>query len=244
MKEFFMYETEIEYGQGFSHFGILHCIWLLGLLLGGWILTHWFKKNNIQIQRKALHVLGTLLPLMELYRDGVLIATGHFDYGFLPCHMCSLALLFGFLSVWTGYRPFQVIYLSVGMPGALAALLFPNWDGYPFFNYMHIHAFVSHGCILLLGVWMLVAGVPCPGWREFWIPVFFGLMGFCLIPILNTWLDTNFWFLNIPSHDSPLVWIYQWAGNDGYPFFYYMFCMVVIGIWQEILIVLTTRGRA
>lgn len=235
MKDFFMFETEYPADSGFMLFGPCHLTWLfcIAVLIG--VSADWYKKQKEVIQRKIDHIMGILFPVIAVYRDAVLMITGHFDRGFLPFHLCSMALWIAVIYIWTQNRFWGVIYVLLCVPGAAGALLFPNWDAYPFFNYMHIHGFFSHGLIVAFGIWLIVAGRVVPDWKDFWMPVVFGVAGFFIIHWLNGILGTNFWFLNNPSHGSPLVWILEITGEYGYRAAYFVFCMAVVAIWQGVL---------
>ncbi len=235
MKNFFMFETEYPAGSGFVPFGPCHLIWLFCIAVFTGITAYWYKNQEEEGQRKAEHVLGILFPVIAVYRDLVLMLTGHFSKGFLPFHLCSMALWIAVIYIWTKNRFWGIIYVLLCVPGAAGALLFPNWDAYPFFNYMHIHGFFSHGLIVAFGIWLIAAGRVIPCWRDFWMPVVFGIVGFFIIHWLNGMLGTNFWFLDNPSHGSPLVWILGITGERGYRAGYFLFCMAVVAAWQGML---------
>lgn len=188
-------------------------------------------------------MIGVLLPLMELYRDVVLVVTGYWNVGFLPFHLCSMALLLAFLYAFTGWFFWGVVYVLLCMPGAAAALLFPNWTVYPFFSYMHIHAFLAHGLTIAFGVWLIASGQVVPRWREYWMVVLFGGIGILLMYPLNQYLGTNFWFLAIPSVGSPLEFIWKHTGSGWYLAGYFVFCMVVTALWQSCIYFAKGRGK-
>lgn len=235
MKDFFLFETELPAGSGFELFGMCHVLWLLGILSFTVITGGWYVEQSAEKKKKVNRLIGILFPVMAVYRDTVLIITGYFDSGFLPFHLCSMALWIAVLYIWTEKRFWGVVYVLLCVPGAAGALVFPNWEAYPFFNYMHIHAFLSHGLIVAFGIWLIVAEKVVPEWRDFWMPVVFGIAGFILLHWLNNILGTNFWFLNKPSHGSPLVWILNITGEKWYRAGYFLFCMCVVAFWQGIL---------
>ncbi|MCM1499374.1 MAG: YwaF family protein [Clostridium sp.] len=235
MKDFFLFETEFPEGSGFGLFEPCHLIWLFCIAVFTGISAYFYQKQGAETRRKINHAMGIVFPVIAVYRDAVLMLTGHFDRGFLPFHLCSMALWIAALYAWTERRFLGIIYVLLCVPGALGALLFPNWDAYPFFNYMHIHGFVSHGLIVAFGIWLVSSGKLIPEWKEFWMPVVFGLAGFLILYPLNERLDTNFWFLNRPSHGSPTVWIFEAVGGNWYVPAYFLFCMAVVAVWQGIL---------
>lgn len=235
MKDFFLFETEISAGCGFELFSPCHLTWLFGILIFIVLSGKWYVKQDVERQKKINHIMGVVFPVIALYRDIVLVLTGHFGRGFLPFHLCSMALWIAFLYIWIENRFLGIIYVLLCVPGAAGALLFPNWDAYPFFNYMHIHGFISHGLIVAFGIWLLASKRVVPGWKDFWMPNVFGAAGFVLLYWLNNLLGTNYWFLNVPSHGSPLVWIWGITGSFWYRPAYFLFCAIIVAVWQMIL---------
>lgn len=235
MKDFFLFETELPVGSGFKLFGFCHVLWLLGIIAFIVISGSWYVEQKPYKQKKINQIMGVVFPVIAVYRDMVLIFTGNFDNGFLPFHLCSMALWIAVIYIWTEKYFWGVIYVLLCIPGAAGALLFPNWEVYPFFNYMHIHAFISHGLIVAFGIWIIAAQKIVPEWKDFWMPIAFGIAGFILIHWMNDALGTNFWFLNKPSHGSPLVWILNITGEKWYRVGYFLFCMLIVAVWQGIL---------
>lgn len=242
MKDFFLFETELPIGSGFRLFGPCHLTWLFSILLFIVIGAKWYAGQNVNRQKKINKLMGFLFPVIAIYRDMVLVLTGHFNRGFLPFHLCSMALWIAFFYILTNNRFLGVVYVLLCVPGAVAALLFPNWEMYPLFNYMHIHGFLSHGLIVAFGIWQLAAGNVEPVWRDYWMPVLFGVIGMMIIYPLNMWLHTNFWFLEIPSQGSPLEFIWRRTGGIWYLASYLLLCMLVVALWQMV-ISLIRRGR-
>lgn len=241
MREFFLYETELANQTGFKLFGFCHFMWLFGILIFIWLTGKWYVKLRKEQQTKIKYFLGMVFVVVALYRDIVLLLTGHFNVGFLPLHLCGMALWIAVCYVWTGNRFLGVVYILLCIPGAVGALLFPDWTVYPFFNYMHIHAFISHGLVVMFGLWLFWSGELVPKWKELWMPLVFGVVGFFGIYPINHWLGTNYWFVNFPSAGSPLVWIFEVTGRKWYLFGYFAFCTIVMTGWQSVLYLMERR---
>ncbi|MGN0436890.1 MAG: TIGR02206 family membrane protein [Lachnospiraceae bacterium] len=235
MRNFFSFQTDYPAGSGFSLFGFQHILWLVMIIIVCAVSTRWYLNLEDIKQKRASVILGSFLPIMGMYRDVVLIITGHFNKEFLPFHLCSMALWIGALYVLTNNSFIGITYLLLCVPGAISALLFPDWSMYPFLNYMHIHAFLSHGCIVCLGSWLFFSGRIHPTWKDLWIPVLFGLIGVIVIYPINRMLGTNYWFINSPSFGSPLMMISHLFGDGWYLFGFLLFSFFMIIIWLEIL---------
>ena len=235
MRDFFLYETQLPAGSGFELFGICHLGWLLGIALFTGATAYWYRQQDGDRQRTIHHVMGILFPGIAMYRDAVLILTGYFDTGYLPFHLCAMALWIAAVYGWKDNRFLGVVYVLLCVPGAVGALLFPDWNVYPLWNYMHIHDFISHGLIVAFGIWLVAAKKVVPEWKDFWMPVVFGIVGMILLQDVNHILHTNYWFLNQPSAGSPLVWILNLTGSHWYIPGYFLFCMVIVALWQSLL---------
>lgn len=213
---FWTYESEIPAGKGFSHFGMAHLLWLGALLLISVVLLRLSAKRGKVSGDKLAQFLGWSLLGMELYRDLVLTLIGHYGIYELPLHLCSLA---GFLCTlhmlfhleWMG----QVLY-TLCLPGAMAALLFPDWVAYPAIHFMTIHGFVFHGAVVLYICLALARREIVPSLGELWKPVVFLCVIVPPIYIFNKLVHANYLFINVPSPGSPLVLLEQWFGNPGY----------------------------
>ncbi len=235
MKDFFKFQTDYPSGSGFPLFGLNHILWLLAILFVCIMSTAWYVKLPAKKQRKVSLILGIALPVMGIYRDVILWITGHYDRGFLPLHLCSMALWIGAVYVVTRIRYIGVVYVLLCVPGAISALLFPDWNMYPFLNYMHIHAFLTHGVIVILGIWLAVSGEIQTNWKDLWMPVSFAMIGAIMIYLVNRWLGTNYWFLNTPSQGSPLVFIYSALGENGYLAGYALLCVGIVILWSKFI---------
>lgn len=196
--------------------------------------TEKLSTANISGNRIRL-VIGIAMPMISIYRDVVLMITGHYDRFYLPLHLCGMALWIGALYCFTRWRFVGVVYVLLCVPGALSALIFPDWTAYPLWNYMHVHDFISHGLIVAWGICLMASGEIIPEWREIWMPIGFGMAGIVIIYPINTVLETNYWFLSYPSPGSPLVMINEYLGSRWYPVGYIGFVFAVVVIWLGII---------
>lgn len=236
MKEFLLFETQLAPDTGFELFGICHLVWLCCISLFVYITGKWYIKKDSESQRNINKKVGLLLPVLGIYRDVILAGTRYYQIGFLPFHLCSMALWIAFLYAWLEKGWFGSIYVGICLPGAIGALIFPNWEAYPFWNYMHLHSFISHGLIVAFGVWQLWAGRCVLTWKRFGTLVWFGVIGFILLYYVNSELGTNFWFLNKPSHGSPLVWIADVMPDGWYLLGYFIFCALIVSLWYTLIV--------
>lgn len=244
MKYFWTYETELPSGVGFSHFGAEHWSWLFLLaaaaFAGGIVFVGAKQLTQLHIQVG----LSAAMLLVELIQDGYLALTGYLTIYQLPLHLCGLSL---FLTAARNYMELvlykkknaalqnAVDYLSdvqyaLCLPGALSALLFPDWVCYPAISFMAIVGFVNHGLLVASGCYLLLEKTFSVNICHIWKPITFLCL---LIPIMyafDTAYGLNYMFLLRGSPGSPLVWIQQeWGGY--YLVGYGLMVAMVMIIW-------------
>lgn len=112
---------------------------------------------------------------------------------------------------WLG----QVLY-TLCLPGAAAALVFPDWTVYPQWSLMNINSFLVHGLLILFPVLQLAAGTIRPRLSAIWKPLLFLAVVTPPIWLFNRTWGTNYFFLNTASPNSPLALLLEVTGPAWY----------------------------
>lgn len=216
---FFATKETVPEGVGFTTFGPLHLTWLVALILCGAIAAILYRKADAKKRKIARIALGATVAFLEILKDGVMIAIGQFGYGHLPFHLCGInVLLITFDIFWQNKTVRSFLYYFC-IPGAMLALLFPNWTVLPCFNFSNIHSFVIHGALVLYPILLISSGEFRPELRQ--MPKSILLLVAMAIPIyfLNLLLDTNFMFLMDPETGNPLGLFEKYLGSHlwGFP---------------------------
>lgn len=204
MQYFFDTVETIPEGVGISLFGGAHLIWLGVFLLFCLGMTLLYRRADEKKQKIIRIVFFVLLWLDEGWKMYGLMAHGNYLFSYLPLHLCSINI---FLITYHAFRPSKVLdnYLyTVGIPGAMAALLFPTWVALPVANFMHWHSFTVHILLAAYPLVLTLSGKIKPDYRM--IPHCLGLLLIMAIPIyfINLLLDTNFMFLMEAEPGNPL----------------------------------------
>lgn len=216
---YFLDTTEtIPDGLGFGHFDSVHLLWLGFFLILSVICIVWYRgsgENGRKIWKKTV---AALLVADELFKVIMLVIGKRYHAGYLPLHLCSINI---FLIALHAYKPTKLLgnYLyTVGIPGTLAALLFPSWTSLPVMNFMHLHSFTVHILIALYPITLTAAGDLKPEVKC--IPRCLLLLAGMAVPIyfINLLLDTNFMFLMSAEPGNPLYLFEQMWGNHLYGF--------------------------
>ncbi|MCD8353233.1 MAG: TIGR02206 family membrane protein [Clostridiales bacterium] len=201
---FFTYETDLPGGVGFSHFSPTHLIWLAAIAVFIVLLSKWFSRKSEETQRRLSKALAWSMCGILAAEHMILLVTGHQTIYQLPLHLCTLmpvvCLIFSYTHWdWAG----QTIY-SLGIVGAALALLFPDWNRYPQWNYMNLTGFAVHGGLILYGVWQLTGKTVRPRITAMWKPVLFLAVVVPPIYLFDRFFGTNYFFLMRGSSGSPL----------------------------------------
>ena len=203
----------IPEGVGFPLFGTVHLIWL-GLCLAFVVGSCVVYRNLRSTQRDKMRIVFAIALIAdELFKYAILIIGHRWLPEYLPFHLCSVNI---FVIALHCIRPGKLIdnfLYTVCIPGALSALLFPNWAVLPFPNLMHIHSFTIHALLVAYPVMLTCAGEIRPSGR--YVPKCVLLMLVLGIPgvICNFTLDTNFMFLMYADPGNPLYIFEQMWGN-------------------------------
>lgn len=215
-KYYFTYWDDLPADIGFDLFGKIHMTWLLGIILVIIIGSAVFLKCGNDRQNRILKTLAVIMLIMEAYKDSVLIVTGNMSVQYLPLHLCGIAIFIEVLFAFFPCAFLGELSCVVCLPGAAAALLFPDWSRYPIINFMNLHGFILHTILVLFPILIMLSGKYMPKIRRIYMPIVFFAAAAPIIYHINVWQETNFMFLNWPSLDSPFEMIYKTYGYKGY----------------------------
>lgn len=229
---FFTAQEFLPAGIGFGLYSHAHVTWLAVLSVLVATLCIVYKRLG-QTGRKRMRIgLGCLLVLGEICRDSILAAQGVFTAFYWPLHLCGLTM---FILLAYAVRPNrfcgETLY-SLCLPGAFAALLFPDWaSNQPVFQFQCVYSFIYHG-LLIGGIFMLLfSGDLRPKADGLKYPI---LMLVFLVPplyFLNKLVGANYLFLNTPARGSPLEIFSNTFGNPGYLVPFGVLAVVVISLF-------------
>ncbi len=210
---YFTYWDDLPLDSGCDLFGKTHITWLIGIALTIIIFSAIYLKCSAAAQNRTLKILGSIMLIMEVYKDCVLISIGYMDFQYLPLQLCSIAIFAEALFAFFPCSFLGELTCVVCLPGAASALIFPDWLRYPTINFMNLHSFIVHGILVLIPVLMMISRKYTPKIRRIYMPLLFFAVAAPILYRINVWQETDFMFLNWPSHGSPFETIYL---NYGY----------------------------
>lgn len=219
MMQYFMDTTEtVPAGVGFAHYDLLHLLWLALFLVVTIISVVTYRKMSSKARKTWKISIAALLIADEIFKVVMLLIGGRYLPGYLPLHLCSINIFLIAIHAWKPSKILGGYLYTVGIPGAVAALLFPSWSSLPLANFMHLHSFTVHILLALYPITLAAAGELKPEVKK--IPQYLLLLVAMAIPIyfINLVLDTNFMFLMSADPGNPLYLFQQLWGNHLYGF--------------------------
>ena len=219
MNMFFVSSEQMPEGYGFHTFDMTHLIWLLVGVTVWAAACIFYRKLSDKKRKTALKVLGIYIFLQEMAKNLVLILQGEFGWGYLPFHLCGINILLIAFDVFKQTKTVRSFLYYFAIPGAMLALLFPNWTKMPVWNFFHIHSFTIHILLVLYPLLLVTTNQVSTDLRS-------ALKGVALliamaIPVyfLNLLWDTNFMFLMEPDSGNPLEFFEKLLGSHlwGFP---------------------------
>ena len=240
---FFMTDGKIPEGVGFQAFGPTHLLWLLaGLILwvGGCL---FYRRLSARKQRLALQILGAYIFLQEMAKNLVLVFLGEFSWGYLPFHLCGINILLIAFDIFKPVKTVRSFLYYFAIPGAMLALLFPNWTDMPVWNFFHIHSFTIHILLVLYPLLLVTTGQAETDLKAALKGV--ALLVAMAIPVygLNMLWGTNFMFLMEPDSGNPLELFEKLLGSHlwGFPI---LLPVVLFVMYLPVFLIKKWKSRA
>lgn len=240
---FFVTSDHIPEGVGFRTFGLTHILWLLAGLVFCVAACLFYRKLSEDKRKRMLTALGVYIFLQEMVKNLVVALLGEFGWGYLPFHLCGINILLIAFDTVKQAKTVRSFLYYFAIPGALLALLFPNWTQMPVWNFFHIHSFTIHILIVLYPLLLVTTNQVSTDLKAALRGV--GLLVAMAIPVygLNLLWGTNFMFLMQPDSGNPLEFFEKLLGSHlwGFPI---LLPVVMLVMYLPILILEKCNKRA
>lgn len=229
----------LEYG--FQLFDWYHISWLLFTLLIIFILYKFYSKNNELHRRKMRIVWACLILLLEIIKNIVLLVQDSFWYGSWPLHLCGLGIFIILAHAFVKGHQIDMLLYCLTMPGALMALITPEWTHVSAFDYLHFHSFLFHCFLFAYPVVMLLTKELQLSIKKIWQPIAFLVVVVPPIYALNVAWGTNFMFTRKAPAGTPLILLEQHlpqylyiVGFSGLVIVCWILLLLPIVVWKRI----------
>jgi len=208
-----------------THFAVLGVI---ALVITAFVFT--YKKMPDGYRKTFLRLLAGIIFTIEFTRQlSFPFIQGWFSVNYLPLHLCNIMLVFCISYAWCGHQLSGDIIYGLGLPGYLAALLFPDWTMFPILNFYGLNSWVIHTLLIVFVLCPLATRELVP--RPQNILRGFGIVILIAVPIyaFNLIFETNYLFLNAGSEGSPIDFFIALFGS---PWFILPLSLFAFGIVQ------------
>ncbi len=218
MNDFWTYETGLTDGSGYGQYSLAHLFCLAVFFSLQYALCHRFDHKTEAEKKRMIRRSAIACACMEGIRDLYLISIGVFRVEHLPLHLCGQAIFIDLIREFCcgekGKKFLGEIAVTLSLPGAAAAVLFPDWTEYPLFSFMNLMNYATHFTFVLYPLLIYRHEEVHLSIRHLWYEAVY-LAAVC-IPLywFNRHFGTNFMFLNEPVF--PLDRIASMFGKNGY----------------------------
>lgn len=229
----------------FEHFCPEHIIMLISiavLITAGLLIA---RKVSDRAAMNAARILSVVVLCGEILQDILLIKDGGSLIDFLPLHLCNLGIFVNLAAAFSRGRLqtfFAEIAVVLLMPGAVGALLFPDWNYRPFWSYLPLLCFFTHSLLVFIPLLFLVRKKAHISFRHFWYSYLFLLVVVPPIYLLNQHAGVNYMFLMFPPENSPLEWICDVTGDKLY--LLGLLAMITVVLFAEYVIYAGVRKNS
>ena len=180
LKYFFTYETQIPDGIGFKLFGMWHILCLLFCLVVTAVAIYMYRKAEDQKKRKVEKIIAlSLVGWMILRAIYIAVIGENFLYE-LPFHLCSMTGILCGIHCFTKWKWLGQVLYALCLPGAILALLFPNWNAYPLIHFISLEAILFHLGIVVYVTCLLTSHEIVPQVKKMWQGISYYGLGFPL----------------------------------------------------------------
>ena len=226
MNSFLISNTNAK-GPGFGLFSPTHLFILFLLAVLIFAISHYYRKSN-PTQRMNIRIfLALFIIFIEVVRDIILVMTGQFTSGDWPFQLCGVGIFIVAYDAWSTDYTSQSLLYSLTLPGALAALITPDWVANNSVNFFVWQSFLIHALLVGYVLMQLIARELYPDFRQLWRVVIFLFIVTPLAALLNQAWHQNFFFIQTPVPGSPLEPVAQIFGS-----FYLLGMVLLIGfVW-------------
>lgn len=229
---FWLHGEDLPADVGNERFCAVHLAYIAVFLAATVLYALLYRRLDGRRRKTSDRIVGSSVFFFGFCEYFITFLVGRFTVYTLPVHVCSLMYVLVPLHAWTNAaRPgtfgaklhafLGAVVFHPGILGAWAALLFPDWLYYPFWNYLSICGFMGHGMVSIYGASVLLRNAEAPEskkliLRDFARSAAFLLSGMLVMYFFDRATDTNYWFMAGPGNDSPLTFAYEAGGYGGY----------------------------
>ncbi|MCR5794762.1 MAG: YwaF family protein [Solobacterium sp.] len=233
MKYFWTHRDNIPDGYGYGQFTPAHFVWLVLTVLFTAAVTVIYKGAGTAERILILRVIGAALIFIDVVKM-ILIARSDVKLSeYLPLELCSFGAYFIVCdSIVPDNAVFGQMLLTLFLPAAIMAVIFPTTQALPSFNFYTIHQFLYHGLIISYVIARFASGEIPNTYAGVWPSILKIILLAAVIYVIDTVFDKNFMFLR-DTYGNPMLEAIRKTAGDGFAYTIGLvcFCIIVIHIF-------------
>lgn len=241
MDLFFVFDKDLPPGVGIRAFGPEHLAWIAASALVIFLLCFAARRASGRGFRALQWIVCALVLACEANRQLCLLSAGVWGVYTLPLHLCSMSVFLVLYHCVRGGALAGELLWCLTMPGAVCALLFPDWLYYPARNLLSLGTFLGHMMLAAYPALCFARGEIRPDAKR--LPKCF----LCLVCtaaavyVFDKIFDADYFFLNGAAPDSPLSLAAKYLGDPGYLL---AFIPLLAAVWALLYLPLRLRPRS
>lgn len=245
MKYFWTHRDHIPEGMGYGQFAKAHLNWMVLTALFTAVIAFVYAGADHTGKMTILRVIAAALMISEIFKMVLMAKTGVKISEYLPLEICSFGAYFIVLDSISASVPFfGVMLLTLFLPGAIMAVVFPTTQALPAINFYSIHQFLYHGLIIAYVTARFVCGEIPLVYSALWGSIAKILVLIGIMYIVDVVFDRNFMFLR-DAYDNPMLEAIRKFCGDGprYTIGLILFSIFVINVFFCIFKLITIIFR-
>ena len=239
-KNFYLHQELASGDLGYGQFSKKHLSLIFLVCLSTIIYSLIYINCDINIQIIIRKIIAITLLILEIIKQIVLYKTPVKQSDYLPLEICSLAAyLIMFDALLPTNRLFIQVLLTLFLPAALMAIIFPTTVKLPIFNFFTIHQFLFHALIIQYIIACLINREISINYLSFWKSLLIVVIIVFFVYIIDTIFNKNFMFLK-DTYDNSMLKIIENKTGKGYKYTLglVLFAIIVTNIFYLIMHIL------
>jgi len=217
LKYFFTHRNDLPPGISTPNGSWQHLALLLFAVVAILLIYRAYRQQDMAVRKKIRRFFAWFLVIGDTSHLVWVTITGNFSWNeMLPIHLCSLAAIFTLVAELTGKDLYKEFCYACGVPGAIAALLTPDWSSYYVISFQYLQSASSHILLILMPILWIWGDGFRPDIRR--LPRCFGMLLFFagISAVVNEILDANYMFLSYAPKHTILETYEALMGDPGY----------------------------
>lgn len=237
MKHFWTLRENIPEGYGYGQFSAAHFVWLFISAVFVTVTALIYKGSDPTQRIMILRILASALLISEICKMiSIRITAPDLVAEYMPLELCSFAGLSIILdAVWPANTFLPQLMMTLFLPAALMAVIFPTTITLPAVSFYTFHQFFFHDLIIANITARFISGEMPLTYAGVWLSILKICVLAAVIYVIDVIFDRNFMFLRKTYGNSMLEVIWKKTGGGlKYTAGLVCFCIVMIHVFYLI----------